>query len=81
MPRYTSLLGRRVELFYRFCGIEMFVSGVVLGHSGDSILIEQHADQYGGLPKFQLAIPFSWILSLSECNPDRTPGTRSVSRN
>ena len=81
MTRYTSLLGRRVELVYRFRSIEMFVSGVLLGDSGDSILIEQHADQYGSLPKFQLAIPFSWILRLNESNPDRTPGTEPASRN
>ena len=73
MSRHTPLLGRRVEVVYRFGTIELFASGVLLGDSDDYILIEQHADQYGSVRVFQLKIPCSWIIRLNESNPDRMP--------
>ena len=63
---YASLVGRRVEVVYRFCTLELFARGVLLDDTGTFVRIEQRADQYGSFPAFQLKIPHSFILLLKE---------------
>jgi hypothetical protein len=65
LTSYTFLLGRHVELVYRFRTIELLALGVLLVCADNSIVLEQHADQYGNPPRFQLKIPLSWIIRLN----------------
>ena len=63
---YSELLGKRVEVAYRFGAIELFAVGVLMGYSQDSVIIEQDADQYGAIPVLTLKIPYARIIRLRE---------------
>ena len=80
MHRYTSLLGRRVELVYRFCSMELFARGILLGHTDESVWIEQQADQYGPVESIQLHIPYASIIRLNERPPDRARAANEAGR-
>jgi hypothetical protein len=64
---YSSLLGKRIEVAYRFGPIDLFALGVLMGYSEDSIIIEQDADQYGAIPVLTLKIPYTRIIRMNEC--------------
>jgi hypothetical protein len=73
VTRIHTLLGKRVEAVYRFNSLEMLAIGLLLDYTDNSILIEQHADQYGEVSSFQLVIPYAWIIRLSESAPPGSP--------
>jgi hypothetical protein len=87
MARYSSLLGRRVEVHYRAGDILLPASGTLVADSGRSIFLEQHLMQRGLLKHFRWEIPYQYIVRLEEMpeaavvagNPE-TPATEAVGR-
>jgi hypothetical protein len=66
MARYSSLLGRRVEVHYRAGDILLPASGTLVADSGRSIFLEQHLMQRGLLKHFRWEIPYQYIVRLEE---------------
>ncbi|HEY2546092.1 MAG TPA: hypothetical protein VGI46_08510 [Candidatus Acidoferrum sp.] len=82
MARYSTFLGRRVEVQYRAGDILLPASGTFVADSGRSIFLEQHFEQRGTQKHFRWEIPYQYIVRLeekAEASPGATPapGARS----
>jgi len=66
MARYSSLLGRRVEVHYRAGDILLPASGILVADSGRSIFLEQSLVQRGQPKHFRWEIPYQYIVRLEE---------------
>ncbi len=69
MIRYAALLGKRVEVVYRFGTVYVLAVGVLLGDSGEFIFVEQ---QYAR-GSVHLKIPYHCIARMNESNSGPTP--------
>src|ERR1700681_97009 len=88
MARYSSFLGRRVEVHYRAGDILLPASGTLVADSGRSIFLEQHLEQHGQMKQFRWEIPYQYIVRLEERSeppgnapldaPSKTPGLRPI---
>jgi len=67
MARYSSLLGRRVEVTYRAGDITLPATGNLSADSGKSIFLEESYNQKTGARTFRWEIPYPCILELREC--------------
>jgi hypothetical protein len=66
MGRYSSLLGTGIELVYRFCDVDLRISGKLLSDSGTCIIIELNLDQEGNLRVCRMELPYDCIVRLNE---------------
>ena len=66
MARYSSFLGRRVEVHYRAGDILLPASGTFVADSGRSIFLEQSFLQRGQQRHFRWEIPYQYIVRLEE---------------
>ncbi len=66
MTRYSSLLGRRIEVVYRIGAVHLLGVGVLLADSGKLIFVGQRLDQQGSTKVFQWKIPYACIVQLKE---------------
>ncbi len=73
MIRYSSLLGKRVEVVYRIGTVHLLAAGILLADSGKFIIVEEHFDQHSSVKNLHLKIPYHCIVRLSKSNPDPTP--------
>lgn len=69
MARYSSFLGRRVEVQYRAGDILLPASGTLVADSGRSIFLEQHFEQRGQHKHFRWEIPYQYLVRIEE-KPD-----------
>jgi hypothetical protein len=69
MARYSSFLGRAVEVQYRAGDICLPAYGTFVGDSGRSIFLEQHYEQHGQQKNFRWEIPYQYIVRLGEAEP------------
>ena len=72
MARYSSFLGRRVEVHYRAGDILLPASGIFVADSGRSIFLEQSFVQRGQQKHFRWEIPYQFIVRLEE-KPEGEP--------
>jgi hypothetical protein len=70
MARYSSFLGRRVEVQYRAGDIILPASGVLAADSGRSIFLEEHFEQRGRQKHFRWEIPYQFIIRIAEKPPN-----------
>jgi hypothetical protein len=78
MARYSSFLGRRVEVHYRAGDILLPASGIFVADSGRSIFLEQSFVQRGQQKHFRWEIPYQFIVRLIEkAEGDENGGSRS----
>jgi hypothetical protein len=77
MARYSTFLGRRVEVQYRAGDILLPASGTFVADSGRSIFLEQHFEQRGTMKHFRWEIPYQYIVRIEEKPepPPEAPGT------
>ena len=68
MARYSSFLGRKVEVQYRAGDILMPASGTFVADSGRSIFLEQNFELRGN-KHFRWEIPYQYIVKI-EAKPD-----------
>ena len=66
MARYSSFLGRRVEVHYRAGDILLPASGIFVADSGRSIFLEQSFVQRGQQKHFRWEIPYQFIVRLEQ---------------
>jgi hypothetical protein len=88
MARYSTLLGRRIEVTYRAGDIVLPATGSLAADSGKSIFLEESYQQKGTVKTFRWEIPYPCIVQLSECpegpklnaslNGAKDPATESV---
>jgi hypothetical protein len=69
MARYSSLLGRKVEVQYRAGDILLPASGTLVADSGRSIFLEQMFEQRGQHRHFRWEIPYQYLVRIEE-KPD-----------
>jgi hypothetical protein len=69
MARYSSFLGRRVEVQYRAGDILLPASGTLVADSGRSIFLEQNFEQRGQHKHFRWEIPYQYLIRIEE-KPD-----------
>jgi hypothetical protein len=69
MARYSSFLGRRVEVQYRAGDILLPASGTFVADSGRSIFLEQMFEQRGQHKHFRWEIPYQYLVRIEE-KPD-----------
>lgn len=67
MARYSSLLGRRIEVTYRAGDIILPATGNLAADSGKSIFLEESYKQKTGVKTFRWEIPYPCIVQLNEC--------------
>jgi len=70
MARYSSFLGRRVEVHYRAGDVLLPASGTFVADSGRSIFLEQSLVQRGQQRHFRWEIPYQFIVRLEEKSED-----------
>jgi hypothetical protein len=70
MARYSSFLGRRVEVQYRAGDINLPASGLFAADSGRSIFLEEHFEQRGHQNHFRWEIPYQCIIRIAEKPPE-----------
>jgi hypothetical protein len=66
MPRYTSLIGKRVEVNYRAGDIHLSAAGALVADSGRSVYLEERFVQRGVSKMLRTEIPYPCIVSLAE---------------
>jgi hypothetical protein len=67
MARYSSLLGRRIDVTYRAGHVVLPASGNLAADSGKSIFLEESYKQKTGVKTFRWEIPYACIVELNEC--------------
>jgi hypothetical protein len=67
MARYSTLLGRRIEVTYRAGDIVLPATGNLAADSGKSIFLEESYQQKGSVKTFRWEIPYHCIVHLNEC--------------
>ncbi len=78
MARYSSLLGRRVEVYYRAGGMLLPATGTLAADSGKSIFLEEHFGQQQQVKTFRWEIPYESIIKIGESlMPLRPPPSTS----
>ena len=85
MARYSSFLGRKVEVQYRVGDILLPASGTFVADSGRSIFLEQNFEQRGQHRHFRWEIPYQYLVRIEE-KPDssasaNTPAPPAASSN
>jgi hypothetical protein len=73
MARYSSFLGRRVEVQYRAGDILLPASGTFVADSGRSVFLEQSLVQRGQPRYFRWEIPYQYIVRLEQVSPLEDP--------
>src|SRR5277367_3082749 len=64
MARFSSFLGRRVEVQYRASDTLLPASGVFVADSGRSIFLEQSFEQRGQHRHFRWEIPYQHLVRI-----------------
>jgi hypothetical protein len=81
MARYTSLIGKRMEVSYRAGDILLSAAGVLVTDSGESVYLEEHFVQRGSPKTLRIEIPYPCIVrmteaqALNQANPRTSPQT------
>ncbi|HME13111.1 MAG TPA: hypothetical protein VKF79_09640 [Candidatus Acidoferrum sp.] len=65
MARYSSFLGRRVEVQYRASDTLLPASGTFVADSGRSIFLEQSFEQRGQHRHFRWEIPYQYLVKIA----------------
>ena len=78
MARYSTYLGRRVEVQYRAGDILLPASGTFVADSGRSIFLEQNFEQRGQHRHFRWEIPYQYLVRIEE-KPDSGASVNAAS--
>ncbi len=66
VARYSTLMGKRIEVTYRAGDVVLPAKGTLAADSGKSIFLEEHYKQSGSMKTFRWEIPYNCILELRE---------------
>src|SRR5277367_1738016 len=73
MARFSSFLGRRVEVQYRASDTLLPISGVFVADSGRSIFLEQSFEQRGQHRHFRWEIPYQHLVRIGLVKQEEEP--------
>lgn len=68
--RYSALLGKRVEAYYRAGDLQMSAVGDLVADNGKSIFVEERFSQSGKGKTLRVEIPYDYIVRVVETNGD-----------
>lgn len=68
MQRFSSFVGRHVEVSYRAGDIHLTSAGVLVEDSGESVSIEERFSQGGKEKVMRVEIPYSRIIHIVEAS-------------
>ncbi len=82
MRRYSSLVGKRVQVHYRAADAYLSAIGTLTSDSGKSIVLEDRYSQGGKDKTIRVEIPYHSIIRVSESHaepprPKSTPAAQS----
>src|SRR5260221_3050772 len=78
MARYSTFLGRKVEVHYRAGDICLPASGMFVADSGRSIFLETRFDQRGLERTFRWEVPYAYIVRIEELPSESATSKASV---
>jgi hypothetical protein len=81
MARYSSFLGRKVEVQYRASDTLLPASGIFVADSGRSIFLEQIFEQRGQHRVFRWEIPYQFLIKIALCKEDERAPMEAVELN
>ncbi|MDE3108764.1 MAG: hypothetical protein KGL02_02380 [Acidobacteriota bacterium] len=68
--RYLSLVGKRVEAYYRAGDVHMSAVGTLVADDGKAISIEERFSQAGRNKTLRVEIPYDYVIQVTETNGD-----------
>jgi len=71
-PRYSGLVGQRVEAYYRAGGVPLSASGLLVSDNGSAISIEEILSTDGRDKIVRVEIPYDCVIRLSPA-ADKSP--------
>jgi hypothetical protein len=81
MARYSSFLGRKVEVQYRASDTLLPASGIFVADSGRSIFLEQIFEQRGQHRVFRWEIPYQFLVKIALCKEDEPAPMEATTAN
>ena len=75
MERYSALVGKRVEAYYRTGDVHLSAVGVLVADTGKSVFLEEHFAQGGKNKTIRVEIPYEYVLRIGEA-PDAKSAAR-----
>jgi hypothetical protein len=66
MSQYSSILGKRVQAFYRASNSRFSAVGILVSDTGRSIFIEEHFSQGGKDKTLRVEIPYEYVVRIAE---------------
>jgi hypothetical protein len=76
MKRYSSLIGKQIEVDYRSCDMYLTATGTLADDSGKSIFLEERFCQHGKTKMLRHEIPYQCLVRLREDSPASLPRQR-----
>ena len=75
MMRFLPLVGKRIEVVYRVCTIDVSIVGSLVADSGATVSLEEHFDLNGRDKTWRLMIPYHCLVRLREIDmrPQNNP--------
>ena len=74
MARYSTLLGKRVQVHYRAGEVNLPASGILAADSGRSIFLEEHFVKDKRARSYRWEIPYEYIVSILELETSAPAG-------
>jgi hypothetical protein len=78
MARFTSLIGKRVQVNYRAADILLSAVGALAADSGQSVYVEEHFVQRGNSKTLRTEIPYACIVGLAEAAETPVPNQTNL---
>jgi hypothetical protein len=71
MGQYSSLVGKRVEAYYRAGDLHLSAIGTLVADSGKCIFLEERFSQGGKNKTMRVEIPYEYLIRIAPAEPER----------
>jgi hypothetical protein len=72
MPRYTALVGKRVEAHYRAGDMQLSTIGTLGSDTGKAIFVEERFTSGGKEKTMRVEIPYAYVIRVAEIRDEPT---------
>lgn len=73
IARYSSLIGKRVEVHYRAGELQFSAHGTLTSDDGEAISVEEHFVQEGKKKTLRVDIPYAYVIRIMEIDGEIRP--------
>lgn len=73
IARYSSLIGKRVEVHYRAGELQFSAYGTLTSDDGKTISVEEHFVQEGKKKTLRVDIPYDYVIRITEIDGEIRP--------